>query len=41
MFLGEGSGAVALMPLIDMAAGVYREMQTFGGWDREGYKILE
>ncbi len=41
MFLGEGSGAVALMPLIDMAAGVYREMQTFGSWDREGYKILE
>ncbi len=41
MFLGEGSGAVALMPLIDMAAGVYREMQTFASWDREGYKVLE
>lgn len=41
MFLGEGSGAVALMPLIDMAASVYRDMQTFDSWDREGYKILE
>lgn len=41
MFLGEGSGAVALMPLIDMAGDVYRDMQTFDDWtDREGYKIL-
>lgn len=42
MFLGEGSGAVALMPLIDMAADVYRDMQTFSDWeDHEGYEILE
>ncbi len=41
MFLGEGSGAVALMPLIDMAVNVYNDMPTFGSWDREGYKILE
>ena len=41
MFLGEGSGAVAVMPLIDMAASVYRDMQTFDSWDQEGYKILE
>lgn len=41
MFLGEGSGAVALMPLIDMAAGVYHEMQTFSSWDREGYKLFD
>lgn len=40
MFLGEGSGAVALMPMIDMAASVYRDMQTFDSWDYEGYKIL-
>ena len=41
MFLGEGSGAVALMPLIDMASDVYRDMQTFDDWtDHEGYKIL-
>ncbi|MGN1116530.1 MAG: nicotinate-nucleotide--dimethylbenzimidazole phosphoribosyltransferase, partial [Candidatus Ornithomonoglobus sp.] len=41
MFLGEGSGAVALMPLIDMASDVYRDMQTFDDWtDNEGYKIL-
>lgn len=42
MFLGEGSGAVALMPLIDMAQRVYHEMQTFDAWeDREGYKELK
>ncbi|MGN0181978.1 MAG: nicotinate-nucleotide--dimethylbenzimidazole phosphoribosyltransferase [Candidatus Ornithomonoglobus sp.] len=41
MFLGEGSGAVALMPLIDMASDVYRDMQTFDDWtDNEAYKIL-
>lgn len=32
MFLGEGSGAVALLPLIDMAAAVYRDMPTFDEW---------
>lgn len=42
MFLGEGSGAVALMPLIDMASDVYRDMQTFDDWtDHKGYEILE
>ncbi len=28
--LGEGTGAVALMPLLDMAAAVYQGMPTFG-----------
>lgn len=29
MSLGEGTGAVAALPLIDMAAAVYRQMSTF------------
>lgn len=30
MALGEGTGAVALFPLLDMALAVYRNMPTFG-----------
>ena len=30
MRLGEGSGAVALLPLLDMALAVYRTGSTFG-----------
>lgn len=33
MFLGEGSGAVAILPLIEMAQAVYTDMQTFDDWD--------
>lgn len=40
MFLGEGSGAVALMPLLDMALKVYREMATFEEAAIEKYEIL-
>ncbi len=41
MFLGEGSGAVALMPLIDMAVDVYNDMPTFDSWEgREAYREL-
>ncbi|MCH5213433.1 MAG: nicotinate-nucleotide--dimethylbenzimidazole phosphoribosyltransferase [Oscillospiraceae bacterium] len=41
MFLGEGSGAVALMPIIDMASGVYRDMTTFDEWtEHEAYREL-
>jgi nicotinate-nucleotide--dimethylbenzimidazole phosphoribosyltransferase len=29
MRLGEGTGAVALFPLIDMAAAVYNDLMTF------------
>jgi nicotinate-nucleotide--dimethylbenzimidazole phosphoribosyltransferase len=29
MHLGEGTGAVALMPLLDLALGVYHRMSTF------------
>ncbi len=38
--LGEGTGAVALMPLLDMAAAVYREMSTFGEIAVEAYRPL-
>lgn len=40
MFLGEGSGAVALMPLLDMALKVYREMGTFEDIRVDQYEIL-
>lgn len=39
MCLGEGSGAVATMPLLDMAAKVYQDMSTFSEFDFE-YKPL-
>ena len=41
MFLGEGSGAVALMPLLDMALKVYREMGTFEDICIDKYEILK
>ena len=40
MALGEGTGAVALMPLLDMAERVYRNMPTFAGINIEEYKPL-
>lgn len=40
MFLGEGSGAVALFPLLDMALKVYREMGTFEENQIDRYQIL-
>lgn len=36
--LGEGTGAVALMPLLDMALAVYRDMATFGGMGIGAYR---
>lgn len=41
MKLGEGTGAVALMPLLDMALKVYREMPTFEGIDIAAYTPFE
>ena len=38
--LGEGTGAVALLPLLDMAADIYREMSTFAQIEIEEYKPL-
>ena len=40
MALGEGTGAVALLPLLDMAYAVFREMICFSQTDIEEYKPL-
>lgn len=40
MCLGEGTGAVALMPLLDMAVDVYTRMSTFAEIHIENYKPL-
>ncbi|MCD8146527.1 MAG: nicotinate-nucleotide--dimethylbenzimidazole phosphoribosyltransferase [Clostridiales bacterium] len=37
MCLGEGTGAVALMPLLDMALAVYRDTPSFGEMHMEAY----
>jgi len=38
MRLGEGTGAVALMPLLDVAVAVYENAATFGDINVEAYK---
>lgn len=38
MHLGEGTGAVALFPLLDMAVEIYEKMDTFGGIGVEQYE---
>lgn len=40
MALGEGTGAVALMPLLDMAYAVFHEMLSFSQTEIEEYKPL-
>ena len=40
MCLGEGSGAVALFPLLDLASGIYRDMSTFDEVEFETYVPL-
>ena len=40
MRLGEGTGAVALMPLLDMALAVFRGMATFDDIHVEAYRPL-
>lgn len=40
MCLGEGTGAVASLPLLDMALAVYAEMATFSDISVEAYKPL-
>lgn len=40
MCLGEGTGAVALFPLLDMAEAVYRRMSTFSQIQIEEYRPL-
>ena len=41
MFLGEGTGAVALFPLLDMALRVYTKMGTFDEIHVEPYQIMQ
>ena len=38
--LGEGTGALALFPLLDMALSIYRDMDTFAEMEIEEYKLL-
>ncbi len=38
--LGEGTGAVALLPLLDMALAVYREMSSFDDYQIDAYEHL-
>lgn len=40
MALGEGTGAISLMPLLDMALAVYNNMPTFAETDIEEYKPI-
>ncbi len=40
MRLGEGTGAVAVIPLLDMGLAVYRDMCTFEDTDIEAYQPL-
>lgn len=40
MSLGEGTGAVAYLPILEMAAEVYRKMSTFSENKIEDYKEL-
>jgi len=41
MRLGEGTGAVAVMPLLDMAMSIYGEMDTFEDISVEAYEHLK
>ena len=40
MCLGEGTGAVSVMPLLDMAMTVYKNMSTFEEINIHKYKPL-
>lgn len=40
MCLGEGTGAVAFLPVLEMALEVYQKMSTFSENDMESYKEL-
>lgn len=40
MCLGEGTGAAALFPLLDMAAAVYTQMSSFDDIHVEAYEHL-
>ena len=40
MCLGEGTGAVAVMPLLDMALAMYRDMSSFSDINIDAYEHL-
>lgn len=40
MCLGEGTGAVAIFPLLDMAAAIYNGMSTFQEYEMDAYEHL-
>lgn len=41
MCLGEGSGAIAVLPILEMGLNVYKRMGTFQENDIEEYKVLK
>lgn len=41
MRLGEGTGAVAAMPLLDMAVAMYDQNNTFSQWEMKPYEHLQ
>jgi cobyrinic acid a,c-diamide synthase len=41
MCLGEGTGAMAMMPILDMAMEVYEKMGTFGEYQIDAYHRFE
>ena len=41
MRLGEGSGAVAIFPLLDFASDIYHKMSTFAQIEVEAYQPLD
>lgn len=41
MSLGEGTGAVAVIPVLEMGLSVYREMTTFEKAKIEQYEVLK
>lgn len=41
MCLGEGSGAIAMLPILEMGLNVYKQMGTFKENDIEAYKVLQ
>lgn len=41
MCLGEGTGAVASFPIMDMANTVYQKMSTFSQIDMDNYELLD
>lgn len=41
MCLGEGTGAVAVLPLLDMGLAVYRQMSTFADINIDSYEVFD